>query len=70
MSRRLVAVHKAKTILNIEGGLTMAAFALTICSEVYNLDIDYFTHSYLSYFHKNDGMFPDTIVDLNTVLVR
>jgi type IV secretory pathway ATPase VirB11/archaellum biosynthesis ATPase len=37
LSRRLMAVMKAKKIIHIEAGLEMIALALAICSEVRNI---------------------------------
>lgn len=38
LSRRLIAVVKAKNIIHIEAGLEMMALALAICSEVSDVE--------------------------------
>jgi hypothetical protein len=73
VSRCLIAVVKVKNILNIEAGLGMIAIAMTICSEVCNftcVQAACLTCSDLFFLHKNDGVFPETALNLKRVLRR
>jgi hypothetical protein len=68
LSKRLITVVKAKSILNIEAGLDMIALAMAISSEVSN---DGFSqNAVLIYLPKNKGVFPEMAEEVNIVLRR
>jgi hypothetical protein len=69
VSKRLIAVQKIKSVLNIEAGLEMMALAMTICSEVWIFE-KYSRHADFFNLQKNKGVFPESSMGLNEVLKR
>ena len=68
LSKRLITIVKAKSVLNIEAGLEMIALAMVISSEVCN--DGFFQNTGLIYLPKNKGVFPEMSVEVKNVLTR
>lgn len=68
LSKRLITVVKAKSILNVWAGLEMIALAMAISSEVSN--DGFFQNAVLIYLPKNKGVFPEMGVEVKIVLRR
>jgi len=68
LSKRLITVVKAKSVLNIEAGLEMIALAMVISSEVCNGG--FFQNTALIYLSKNKGVFPELPTEVKHVLRR
>lgn len=69
MSKRLIAIFKAKKVLNIEAGLEMMALGIIICSMVSHFAIS--SNDFVLFCsHKNGGRFPEAAGDVKTLLRR
>jgi hypothetical protein len=68
LSKRLITVVKAKSVLNVEAGLEMIALAMVISSEVCHGG--FFQNTALIYLSKNKGVFPELPTEVKHVLRR